>query len=67
MTLEEACRMHEIELPEPDITGKLRFTFRPAIDANTHRSFMALSDYGIHLIHDVHPQERETVVVLSPK
>ena len=67
MTLKEICRMHKIEMPEPDITGKIRFIFRPGMDANTHRSFMALSDFKINLIHDVHPQERETVVVMEPK
>lgn len=67
MKLQEICRMHKIELPEPDITGKIRFVFRPGMDANTHRSFMALSDFKINLIHDANPQERETVVVMEPK
>lgn len=67
MTLNEICRLHKIEVPEADIRGNVKFVFRPGMDPNTYRAFMVASDFVIDMIHDVHPQERETVVVMRPK
>ena len=64
MTLSEICRLHKIELPEPDGWGRIKFV-NP--DANTERAFCALSDYQIDLNFWVHPQEREHIIVLKRK
>ncbi len=62
MSLAELCRLHKIDMPKPDIYGRVKFV-NP--DANTHRCLMALSDYRIDLNFNTHPQEQQHIVILK--
>lgn len=64
MTLSELCRLHKLDLPEPNEWGFIDI-LNP--DANTERALMQLSDYRIRLNYVTEPVQPYHLVRLERK